>query len=132
MMTSFVVRAFKKGTFYRKTLQVQIEIIATLAAIKVLFNSPLFVLILDLPNKSDLILVSPSKPIPAVFNITMSFLRHGLLFVSLILIYIDMFIRLFTQEIEKNANELITEEEREKRKVEKRRAKKKVNTFNSI
>ena len=43
-----------------------------------------------------------------------------------------MFIRLFTQEIEKNANELITEEEREKRKVEKRRAKKKVNTFNSI
>ena len=62
----------------------------------------------------------------------MSFLRHGLLFVSLILIYIDMFIRLFTQEIEKNANELITEEEREKRKAEKRRAKKKVNTFNSI
>ena len=35
-------------------------------------------------------------------------------------------------QIEKNANELITEEEREKRKVEKRRAKKKVNTFNSI
>ena len=52
MMTGFVVRAFKKGTFYRKTLQVQIEIIATLAAIKVLFNSPLFVLILDLPNNS--------------------------------------------------------------------------------
>ena len=47
-------------------------------------------------------------------------------------IYIYLFIRLFTQEIEKNANELITEEEREKRKVEKRRAKKKVNTFNSI
>lgn len=33
---------------------------------------------------------------------------------------------LTAEEIEKNANELITEEEKEKRKAEKRRAKKKV------
>ena len=51
---------------------------------------------------------------------------------SSVYMYINLLVRLFTQEIEKNANELITEEEREKRKAEKRRAKKKVNTFNFI
>ena len=35
------------------------------------------------------------------------------------------------QEIERNANDLITEEEKEKRRAEKRRAKKKVN-FNPV
>ena len=44
--------------------------------------------------------------------------------------YIDvnlyMYILCFLQEIRRNADELITEEEKEKRRAEKRRAKKKV------
>ena len=84
MKTGFVVRAFNKGTFYPKTLQVQIKIIVTLAAIKVLFNSPLLVLILDLPNNSDLVLISPSKPAPTVFNICYVFFEGMVCCVSLL------------------------------------------------